>query len=601
MASPGGAMKSRGGGARRRTALGVATILAAALGSSIAPPPAAGLSGSPPAHRRPAAAVSGTASGPARVRVRPRLVLVIAIDQFRADYLKRFEDLYLPARTSAGRVGGFRYLMKEGADYTSAHHDHFPLLTGPSHAVLLSGAPPYKSGVVDNEWYDRVLTRPRYCVEDPDSPLVGVSGPRTGISPATLRVTTVGDELEMATGGAAKVWGLALKDRAAVLMGGHLVDGALWFDEESGTWISSLYYCPEGSLPGWVLDWNRRKLLDAAFGTSWTLSVPPSALHRLWTPGDEHAANPSGLGTKFPHRIDGGLMAPGKEFYRAFVTTPLGNQHVLDTARELIDREGLGKDETPDLLAINLSTNDYIGHAYGPDSPEVLDASVQTDRHLSEFFNHLGRTVRGGLGSVTILVTADHGVAPNVGAMKEAGFDAGNYDEETLRNAAEDALDAAYGEAGWMAPFEGSGLYIDADTPAAMGIEPERAEEVAAAALTRMPGVYAVYTRSQILRGWMPRTEIAERVSRSFHPQVSGDLIIVAAPFWTPAGPKGSTHGSLYVYDTQVPLLISGAGIRPGRHARRVSTLDIAPTLCEILGILPPSGCEGRVLDEALK
>src|SRR3954451_16152467 len=174
--------------------------------------------------------------------VRPRLVVLLSIDQFRADYLARFSDLYLPAEGKGG-VGGFRYLMERGAYHTDAHHDHYPLFTGPGHSIHLTGAPPYKTGIVGNEWFDRELDKVRYCVEDTRSPLVGAKDPdgKRGISPATLRTSTVGDELKMATGGQAKVWGLALKDRAAVLMAGHLPDGVLWFDPETGSWISSRF------------------------------------------------------------------------------------------------------------------------------------------------------------------------------------------------------------------------------------------------------------------------------------------------------------------------------------------------------------------------
>src|SRR6202035_2892918 len=230
---------------------------------------------------------------------------------------------------------GFRYLMQRGAYFTDAHHDHYPLFTGPGHAVLLTGALPYKSGIVGNGWYDRDLGRRRYCVEDEASPLVGTASggaARPGISPATLRVDTVGDELKMATGGRARVWGLALKDRAAVLMAGRLADGALWFDDESGAWISSRFYLPEGALPAWVTAWNAQHRVDAWFGKEWTLAVPRSALARLWTPGSRWATDPSALGTGFPHLINGGGTRPGKDFYDAFATTPFGNDFTLDTA-----------------------------------------------------------------------------------------------------------------------------------------------------------------------------------------------------------------------------------------------------------------------------
>ncbi|MEA2602097.1 MAG: hypothetical protein QOF89_3089 [Acidobacteriota bacterium] len=539
----------------------------------------------------------------AAVPAKPRLVVLISIDQFRADYQTRFQDLYLPPVTKGG-PGGFRYLMERGAYHTDAHHDHFPLYTGPGHSIHFTGAPPYKSGIVSNDWFDRGLDRPRYCVEDPDSPLVPPSS-KPGISPATLRVTTVGDELKMATGGHAKVWGLALKDRAAVLMAGHLADGVLWFDDQTGSWISSRYYRKDGTLPKWVVDWNGQKKIDAFFGKSWTLSVPPAALTRLWTPGNGNVSDPSGLGKSFGpngHKIDGGLTAPGPAFYKAFTTTPYANDYVLDTARELIRREGLGMDAIPDILALNLSSNDYIGHAYGPDSAEVLDVSVQTDRQLSRFFQFLARTVPGGLANVTIVVTADHGVSPIAAETRAAGIPAGTYMDKTIGDAVEAALVAELGAGPWTKKLVEANYYLDLDALKAKNVPVARAEEIAAAAFRAQPGIYAAFTRSQILEGRMLDNDIAQRVSRSFHPKVSGNVVIVPEPYWMPGystPATGTTHGSPYAYDTSVPLLLAGFGIRPGRYTQRVSTLDTAPTLSDILGILQPSGCEGKILTHA--
>jgi predicted AlkP superfamily pyrophosphatase or phosphodiesterase len=535
---------------------------------------------------------------------KPRLVVLISIDQFRADYLARFADLYLPALNKGG-VGGFRYLMERGAYHTDARHDHFPLYTGPGHSIHLTGAPPYKSGIVSNDWFDRDMNDVRYCVRDPKSPLVGADDPegKRGVSPVTLRVTTVGDELKMATGGQAKVWGLALKDRAAVLMAGHLADGVLWFDDQTGSWITSRYYRKDGTLPGWVADWKGPEKINAFFGRSWALSVPPAALKRLWTPDNAHAGNPSGLGQTFGsqgHKIDGGLTAPGPAFYKAFTTTPYANEYVLDTARELIRREGLGQDAVPDILALNLSSNDYIGHAYGPDSAEVLDVSVQTDRYLSRFFQFLGKSVPGGLANVVIVITADHGVSPIAEDTKAAGIPAGTYQDKALEDAAEAALDAELGAGDWTKKLVEANYYLNLDELKAKGVPAARAQEIAAAALRRQPGIYAAFTRGQILDGRMLDNDIAQRVTRSFHPKVSGDVVIVPEPYWMPGyGTGGTTHGSPYAYDTSVPLLLAGFGVKPGRYTQRVSTLDIAPTLSDILGILQPSGCEGRILSQA--
>lgn len=539
---------------------------------------------------------------------RPRLVVLISIDQFRADYLERFSDLFLPSQDGKG-VGGFRYLMERGAYHTDAHHDHYPLFTGPGHSIHFTGAAPYKTGIVGNEWFDRDLNKIRYCVEDTRSPLVGAPDPdgKRGISPATLRTSTVGDELKMATGGQAKVWGLAFKDRAGVLMSGHLANGVLWFDDETGAWISSRFYFKDGSLPAWVASWNAAKKIDPFFGKTWNLSVPPAALKRLWTPGNEFASPRSGLGKSFPHPITGGLEKPGKAFYAAFENTPYGNGYVLETAEELIRQEKLGQDAVPDILAINLSTNDYIGHSFGPDSAEVLDVTVQTDRQLSGFFRFLGKAVPGGLQNVTLVVTADHGVAPMVEEMKKAGFaTAAAYQEKALSAAVKEALEAALGPGDWLKAISEFNLYLDLEALRKKGVEPARAERIAAAALRAQPGIYAAYTREQIVDGRMPDTDIGRRVVLGFHPKVSGDVVIVLDPYTVPnysggAVSTGTTHGTPYAYDASVPLLLAGAGIRPGRYTQRVSTLDIAPTLSDLLGVLQPSGCDGHVLSPALK
>jgi len=543
-----------------------------------------------------------TAAGAAPVR--PRLVVLISIDQFRADYLTRFWDLYKPA-TDASGAGGFRYLMEQGAYYTDAQHDHYPLYTGPGHSIHFTGAPPYKTGIVGNDWFDRDLNRERYCVEDPssDGTLVGTTAKKTGISPSTLRVSTVGDELKMATGGQGKVWAVAFKDRAAVLMAGRLADGVLWFDDETGNWITSKFYRKDGKLPAWVSDWNDAKKLDAKFDggkLTWTLSVAQSEVdQRVWAPKNDSVNPRYGLGKVFPHPINGGLTKPGKDFYNAFTNSPFGNEYVLEMAREILTQEKLGQDELPDILAINLSSNDYVGHAFGPDSAEVLDISVQTDGQLSAFFQFLAANVPGGLDNVTIVVTADHRVAPIAGEMKKAGFPAGaiTLDKATVQK----ALQTKYGAGDWVEDVVEANVYLNAKAFNYKGIDFAQAEAAAAEILRKEPGIYAAYTRSQILDGRLPDTAIGRRVARSFHPKVSGDVVLVSDPYWVPGQLTGTTHGTPYAYDTSVPLLLGGAGIKPGRYTQRVSTLDIAPTLSDLLGILQPSGCEGHVLSQALK
>lgn len=530
---------------------------------------------------------------------RPRLVVLISIDQFRADYLTRYADLFT-STVRAEDPRGFRRFMERGAWYSDAHHDHFPLFTGPGHAVLVTGAQPAASGIVGNEWADRVTGERTYCVRDDASPIVGGSG--MGISPRSLHVSTVGDELKIATGGRAKVWSLAFKDRAAVLMGGHLANGAVWLDAKEGKWVSSRWYFKDGGLPAWAESSHPK---TAWTESVWKTDVPADALSRVWLPKNEYLRDAFALGPAFPHALAGGPKSDKPaDYWKAFTATPLGNKFVLDVALDLLETESLGKDDVPDLLAINLSSNDYLGHAFGPDSPEVLAMTVETDRCLADFMESAVRLVPGGWSSVTFVVTADHGVAPIPEALKDAGFDAGRYDENAVEKAIAAALgdrvkaDPQAGAASWSVRLVEQNVWLN---HARLTGSADEASEIAAGVLRATPGIAAAFTRDDILHGRLPPTDLAARVAKGFNARVSGDVVFVMDPYWLPVEAKYATsHGSPYAYDTSVPILFAGFGVRaPGRYRGRVSTLDIAATLADELGVLQPSGCEGRCLPHA--
>ncbi len=535
------------------------------------------------------------ASRTAAAAGKPRLVVLISIDQFRADYLTRFADLFLPAGAD-GRSGGFRRLMERGAWYSDAHHDHFPLFTGPGHAAISTGAQPSLTGIVGNSWADQITGKEIYCVRD-DTPLgaiVGGSGP--GVSPRSLRTSTIGDELEIATGGRAKTWSVALKDRAAVLLGGHLADGVVWFDASSGAWVSSRWYCKSGELPAWATERTPAKDWTAA---AWTTDLPVDVLSRAWLADDAHAKDAFHIGATFPHALAGGPGGDRAAYFKAYAATPLANDYVLDTALRIVDEEKLGQDDVPDLLTINLSSNDYLGHAFGPDSPEVLAMTVDTDRALARFLDGLLARVPGGWSATTVVVTGDHGVAPIAEATRDAGFDAGRYDEGAMQAAVVAALKSRMKSGStWGCRVVESNVYLD---HAALTCPIAEADEAAAEALRGIPGVAAAFARDDVEHGRVPPTEIAARVANGINPRVSGDVIVVPSPFWLPADKTyATTHGAPYPYDTSVPILYCGAGVAaPGRYRVRVSTLDIAATLADELGVLQPSGCTGRVLPHA--
>jgi predicted AlkP superfamily pyrophosphatase or phosphodiesterase len=538
---------------------------------------------------------------------RPRLAVVLVVDQFRKDYLERFGDLFLPAGSSGSDVGGFRYLTERGAQFPSARYRHFPLFTGPGHAVVLTGGYPYKTGILANDWFSKALNRPVYCVEDPGAKVIGAPAGSTAkpMSPANLRSSTVGDELKLATGRAAKVVTLALKDRAAILLGGRLTDATVWFDDSTGTWVSSDAYCRNDVLPEWVAAVNQRKLPRAAFGKEWQSDPSEAALARTWTPRLRKPLNvPYGLGAAFPHRIDGGLAAPGLNFYRAFTSSPYANEYVLETARQAVMAEHLGQDAVPDLLAINLSTNDYVGHAFGPNSPEALDVTVRTDRQLAEFFRFLDRTVPGGLGRVTLALTADHGVSPVPEYLQSVGFRSGRILDADLEKAADDELDSRFGKQDWVSKYVEPYLYLNDAAIRASGADAELLQRVAARAIQSVDGIYAAYPRTQVEEGRLGTTDLAGRLYKGFYPKLAGDVLVVMEQFWfTEETPQRSntTHGSPYAYDTEVPLLLAGAGVRPGVYRSEACPGDLAPTLCALLGIGLPSACDGMSLQRALR
>jgi predicted AlkP superfamily pyrophosphatase or phosphodiesterase len=517
---------------------------------------------------------------------RPRLAVVIAIDQFRADFLTRFADLYLPPGRDE-TAGGFRYLQSRGAWYPDCRFDHHRTVTGAGHAVIGTGAQPYVHGIVGNTWWDRAGGKQMYCVADPKSSVVGLTRPsrETPMSPANLLTTTFGDELELATGGRSRTVSLSMKDRATILMIGHRADTAIWFAEDAGEWISSSFYCKDGKLPEWVSRLNARRLPDESRRTPWTPSVDSAAMQRVW--------NPKGASLEFSRPLTGTTYDP-------WITSPAANAFVFDTAREAVAAEELGRDEIPDVLTLNLASNDYVGHRYGPDSPEVLDISVQTDRQLSAFLRFLHRAVPGGLANVTIALTADHGVA-NVPELNAAsGVPASRAVVPHIRAAVERALDEQVGPADWIASTDNGEIYFAAAALAQYPRESRsRLEEIAADAVRAVPGVLTAVGKSSVLSGRLPVHRLGRMIGKGVHPERSGDLIVILNPQWLPGSAPtgtGTSHGAPFPYDSHVPLLMAGFGVRPGTYLAPVSPAWLAPSLSHILGVARPSGADTPLL-----
>lgn len=494
-----------------------------------------------------------------------RLVLLIAVDQMRFDYLTRFRGEFRQ---------GLERLLTTGAVFTNAYLDHYPTVTAVGHATMLTGATPAVSGIIGNDWYDRELGASVTSVSDADTQALGGT-PGAGASPHRLLVSTVGDELKASASapGATRprVFGLSLKDRSAILPAGHRADGAFWFDTATGSFESSTWYGT--ALPAWVAEFNAGRPADAFAGRTW-----------------DFAGGPDGKGRALPAQ-------PGKALYSAVYGSPFGNDLLVALAERALTAERLGQRGVTDLLTVSLSSNDSVGHTYGPDSPEVHAITVATDAALGRLFAKVDALV--GLDRTLVVLTADHGVSPVPEVLAEAKMPGGRMTSASLFGPIEKALVERFGAGKWILATAGSSPYLNHALIADQELDAADVRRVAAAAAAAVPHVARVYTRDQILRGDVPLDTIGRRVLRSYSAERSGDLEIILDPYWIRSG-SGTTHGTPYVYDAHVPIVFMGPGIRAGQYHQTVAVNDIAPTVATLIGVQIPSGSDGRVLTEML-
>lgn len=486
---------------------------------------------------------------------KPKLVVAIIVDQFRYDYMTRFDASY---------HDGFRKLQDSGAYFTAAQEAHFPTVTAVGHAAFLTGSIPAIDGIIGNEWFDRESGKTVTSVSDDKTMLLGATG--TGSSPRRLIVTTLGDEMK-ATGPAdTEVIGISLKDRAAILPAGHAANAAYWFDQGSGHFVTSTYYMQQ--LPTWVQAFNSGGAADKYVSTKWT---PP--------------------GSAAPFLVLPSIL--GKPYYEAMIATPYGNDLLEAFAEDALKEEHLGRHSATDVLTVSFSSNDLLGHRVGPDAPEVRDMCIQTDRVFGKLFRALDAHV--GAGNYVVVFTSDHGVAPKPEELTKRGMPAGRFAPGGVYKTIEEALTGKYGPGRWIVGNAELAPYLDHDLLREKRVPLAEAEDIAAEAVRKLPFIFRVYTAAQLEHDNQPGDPIGLLVERGYYRGRSPDLFIVQKPYWL-ASTQGTSHGTPFSYDTHVPLIFWGPGIRPGRYDETVRTADIAPTLAALLGVNTPSGSVGRIL-----
>jgi hypothetical protein len=486
---------------------------------------------------------------------KPKLIVTIVVDQFRYDYLSRFRSQY---------TGGLHRLLTQGAVFADAHYVHVPTITAVGHSTILSGATPSVSGIVGNDWYDREENAAVTSVSDKTTQLVGgalVNGaPQVGSSPRRMLVDTLGDEIKMA-GGKSRTIGVSLKDRSAILPTGRMSDGAYWFDVRSGAVVTSTYYA--GELPAWVKDYNAGHPADRYKTVVW-------------------------MGHKLPQDTT---------YYTALESTPFGNELVEEFAERALAAEQLGKHEGTDLFVVSFSSNDYVGHDYGPDSPEARDTAVRTDALLDKLLQAIDS--QAGSNNVLYVLTADHGGAPLPEANLARKMPGGRFLTANIRKAVQDALVKAYGPGEWVKGNFDLGVYLDRELIASKHLDLPAVQQEAARALMAMGHVSRVYTNDDVIHGRILQDEVSRKVANGFNVKRSPDVMFIPDPYWVVrTSDKGTSHATPFHYDTHVPVVFMGAGLRAGTYYQSVIVNDIAPTLAAILDIEAPSGSIGRVLTE---
>lgn len=501
---------------------------------------------------------------------KPKLIVGVVIDQFRYDYLTRFRSDYR---------GGLDQMLRQGADFTNAFYAQVPTVTAVGHSIFMSGAMPAVSGIIGNSWYDRTERQVVTSVCDWNVKIVGGEQEEKAshctdsdpASPKRLLVSTVGDELRDAHSDS-KVMGISIKARAAILPSGHRAAGAYWLDDVTGNFVSSSFYME--ALPAWAQEFDEQKL-------------PAKYVDQKWQ--------------RFP-KWNFHEPAGSREPYAKLPASPWGNELIEKFAEKAIAGEKLGQRGVTDLLTVSFSSNDYVGHAVGPDAPEVRDMADRTDQLLGKLFRVIDQSV--GMKNVIVVLTADHGVAATP-ATDEADKMPGGYVHGDVDQVIVTALNGKYGTSDWIIPGGGeTSVYFNTEAienAKAKNGQPATARDIyntARAALFANPQLHIarIYTRDQLDNG-VAGDFIARAEMNGYFPGRSGDMNIVFEPDYIP-GRSGTTHFSPYSYDRHVPVLFMGTGIRPGRYDGLIEPNDIAPTLATILDIQTPSGSSGRVLTE---
>ncbi len=514
---------------------------------------------------------------------KPKIVVGIIVDQMRQDYLYRFADRYSD--------GGFKRMMKDGFMLKNGHYNYIPTYTGPGHASVYTGTTPASHGIIGNDWYVKRLDQMIYCAGDTTVTNIGGSASSGFISPRNMLTTTVTDELRIATQKRSKVVGVAIKDRGASLPAGHMGD-AYWFDSKTGEFMTSSYYYDK--LPEWVNKFNERKVVDKYLAQTWNTLYPIETYTESIADDNEFEGIFSGKDSPtFPYDLKELRKTNGE--FGLISSTPYGNTMTLDFALAALEGEQLGMGEETDFLALSFSSPDYIGHRFGPQSKEIEDTYLRLDQEIERLFDYLDKTY--GEDQYLMFLTADHAVAEVATHMISENVPAGNLKTSEMRAALLDYITSQYGEGDWIKNVSNNQIFLNHKLIADKKLNQEEFENVIARFLVKIDGIKEVYTGSAMRTREFTKGN-AMRLQMGYNHKASGDILLVLEPAWLNGGDRGTSHGTGFTYDTNIPILFYGWKVPQGESSRHVSITDITPTLCMMLDIKLPNGANGNPILE---
>ncbi|GAA3564970.1 alkaline phosphatase PafA [Snuella lapsa] len=517
----------------------------------------------------------------------PKLIVGIVVDQMRYDYLTRFYNKY--------GEGGFKRMMKEGFNCKNNHYNYVPTYTGPGHTSIYTGTTPKYHGIIANDWYDKEIKDMVYCAGDEAVQPVGTLDKAGKMSPHRMKTTTFADENRLFTQMRGKTIGISIKDRGAILPAGHTANAAYWFHgKNEGHWISSTHYMDE--LPKWVNDFN-------ASGTVKSYLKVWNTVYDI----NDYVESGSDLNTfeggfkgkktaTFPYEL--AKLSDQNGGFDILKSTPYGNSLTADFAIAAISGEALGEDDITDVLAVSFSCTDYVGHNFGVNSKEVEDTYIRLDKDLERLFNNLDKNV--GKNNYTVFLTADHGAVDVPAYLQSVKIPAGYLNNSKTRKVFDAFMEESYGSKDLVENISNNQIFLNREKIKALGLNLNDVQEAIVNEVLAYANIDKAYSATTMSSASF-ETGVESFVQKGFNQKRSGDIIMVPDPAHISYGKTGSSHGSSLNYDTHVPLLFFGKGIKHGHTLQRTDITDIAPTMSALLGTSFPNGAIGKPLEFVLE